>query len=215
MPSPANETATFTESSQALTAIVDQFRNQALPLEEALALFEKGIGYVRTCQNTLGNAKGKLKTLSQALAEVQTTVTSPSLRGFSSTALTEETPQTIAPTATINSSDHCYTWQHQQTLTLHNTVLDEAWLKQLLLTLKASLPFQTQGLPKLYERENQSGLEAFLPLANGWLIVSVWKPTASQQGKLHIQLQIAEETSIMAETFKPASLIETLTTDLH
>jgi exodeoxyribonuclease VII small subunit len=201
----STETATFTESSQALTAIVDQFRNQALPLEEALALFEKGIGYVRTCQSTLGNAKGKLQTLSQALAEVQAP---------SANFTTPDSSQSITPT-TISPSEQCYTWQHQEALTLNTSVLDEAWLKQLLLTLKASLPFQTQGLPKLYERENQSGLEAFLPLANGWLIISVWKPTASQKGKLHIQLQIAEETGIVAESFEPSCLIEALTTALN
>ena len=196
------ETATFTESSQALTAIVDQFRNQTLPLEEALALFEKGIGYVRTCQSTLGNAKGKLQTLSQALADVQTIV-QPS-------AFTVEAPIAIPETPEKTSFTDVFQWRHQHSINNPALVLDEAWLKQLLLTIKAVLPFQTQGLPKIYERENQSGLEAFLPLANGWLIVSVWKPKTTQQGKLQVQLQVAEASSLVAEVFSSSMLEEAL-----
>ena len=205
MPTPTTETTTFTESSQALTAIVDQFRNQSLPLEEALALFEKGIGYVRSCQSTLGNAKGKLQTLSQALAEVQTTAVPDSSEDFTANL----PPESIAP-ATENPRTDCTTWQHQQALTDTKAVLDEAWLKQVLLVLKASLPFPTQGLPKLYERENQSGLEAFLPLANGWLMVSIWRPTPTQQGTLQLQLQVAEAASVVSEGFQPNTLIEVL-----
>jgi exodeoxyribonuclease VII small subunit len=199
------ETATFTESSQALTAIVDQFRNQTLPLEEALALFEKGIGYVRTCQSTLGNAKGKLQTLSQALAEVQTTVAPPPVYEAFTTTVPTEVVSVQSPI------QNCYAWQHQQALTNTNLVLDEAWLKQVLLALKASLPFQTQGLPKIYERENQSGLEAFLPLANGWLMVSAWKPKASNQGTIQLQLQVAEDASTVAETLDASVLLTALT----
>lgn len=202
MPAPLNETATFTESSQALTAIVDQFRNQTLPLEEALALFEKGIGYVRTCQSTLGNAKGKLQTLNQALADVQAIV-QPS-------AFTVEAPTAIPETPEKTSFTDVFQWHHQHSINNPALVLDEAWLKQLLLTIKTALPFQTQGLPKIYERENQSGLEAFLPLANGWLIVSVWKPKTTQQGKLQVQLQVAEASSLVAEVFSSSMLEEAL-----
>ncbi|MCS6267440.1 MAG: exodeoxyribonuclease VII small subunit [Vampirovibrio sp.] len=204
MPSPLTETATFTESSQALTAIVDQFRNQTLPLEEALALFEKGIGYVRSCQSTLGNAKGKLQTLSQALAEVQTTAMPTTTEDFTPTVPTEVV-------AVENPIQNCYVWQHQQVLTNTSLVMDEAWLKQVLLALKASLPFQTQGLPKIYERENQSGLEAFLPLANGWLMASVWKPKAPNQGTIQLQLQLAEDASTVAETLDASVLLTALT----
>ena len=207
MPAPLNETATFTESSQALTAIVDQFRNQTLPLEEALALFEKGIGYVRTCQSTLGNAKGKLQTLSQALADVQQTTTQPE-------ALTVEAPTAIPETPEKTSFTDVFQWHHQHLISNNALMLDEAWLKQLLLTIKAALPFQTQGLPKIYERENQSGLEAFLPLANGWLMVSVWKPKTTQQGKLQVQLQVAEASSLVAEVFSSSMLEEALATAL-
>jgi exodeoxyribonuclease VII small subunit len=204
MPSPLTETATFTESSQALTAIVDQFRNQTLPLEEALALFEKGIGYVRSCQSTLGNAKGKLQTLSQALAEVQTTAMPTTTEDFTPIVPTEVVP-------VQNPIQNCYAWQHQHALTNTSLVMDEAWLKQVLLALKASLPFQTQGLPKIYERENQSGLEAFLPLANGWLMASVWKPKAPNQGTIQLQLQLAEDASTVTETFDASVLLTALT----
>lgn len=207
MPSPLNETATFTESSQALTAIVDQFRNQTLPLEEALALFEKGIGYVRSCQSTLGNAKGKLQTLSQALAEVQTSAIPPVTEDF-----TSAVPSEVVPAQ--NLIQNCYAWQHQQALTNTGLVMDEAWLKQVLLVLKASLPFQTQGLPKIYERENQSGLEAFLPLANGWLMVSAWKPSPTQQGTIQLQLQLAEDASTVAEAFDASVLLTALTKEI-
>ena len=207
MPSSLNETATFTESSQALTAIVDQFRNQTLPLEEALALFEKGIGYVRTCQSTLGNAKGKLQTLSQALAEVQTSAMPPTTEDF-----TSAVPSEVVPVQ--NSMQNYFAWQHQQTLANTSLVLDEAWLKQVLLALKASLPFQTQGLPKIYERENQSGLEAFLPLANGWLMVSAWKPSPTQQGTIQLQLQVAEDVSTVTEAFDASVLLTALTKEI-
>jgi exodeoxyribonuclease VII small subunit len=194
-----NTTESFTASSQALNQIVEQFRNQTLPLEEALTLFETGIAHVRNCQQTLGAAKGKLQTLNQALAEIQT-------------------PQpTITPVETIQpttlTKQH-FTWQAKHTIpapaeTTH-PLLDEAWLKQLLLKLKADLPFQTQGLPKLYERENRSGLEAFLPLANGWLLVSVWRPTTTQEGYIQLQLQIATLEEALPSAFSTNALEQCL-----
>jgi exodeoxyribonuclease VII small subunit len=205
---PNTETTTFTESSQALTAIVDKFRNQSLPLEEALALFEQGIGYVRTCQSTLGNAKGKLQTLNQALAAVQTTETPPANEQLI-TAISPEGVATVVSSVT-STIQGCYTWQHQQTLANTNVVVDEAWMKQLLLALKASLPFPTQGLPKLYERENQSGLEAFLPLANGWLMVSVWRTKPTQQGIVQLHLQVAEAATLTTDLFNPQGLVAAL-----
>lgn len=200
----------FTASSQALNHIVEQFRNQTLPLEEALTLFETGIAHVRNCQQTLGTAKGKLQTLNQALAEIQSPQPIEAVNPAEATG-NQPTPQ---PVTTLVENQ--FMWQAYHTIpnTTVTTppVLDEAWLKQLLLKLKAALPFPTQGLPKLYERENRSGLEAFLPLANGWLIVSVWRPTNSRQGLIHLQLQLAENKASCLQQFTPSTIEETLAT---
>jgi exodeoxyribonuclease VII small subunit len=60
----------FTQSSQALGQIVERFRTDTLPLEEALALFEIGVGHVRHCQTVLATCRGKVTELSEALATV-------------------------------------------------------------------------------------------------------------------------------------------------
>lgn len=203
----------FTASSQALNQIVEQFRSQTLPLEEALTLFETGIAHVRNCQQTLGTAKGKLQTINQALAEIQ--APQASLSPIHLETIPEEPIPTTTQPATALMANH-FIWQTHHTLPISPPesmlVLDEAWLKQLLLKIKAGLPFPTQGLPKLYERENRSGLEAFLPLANGWLTISVWRPTNNQQGLIHLQLHLAESETSCLQQFTPSIIEDVLAT---
>ncbi|MGE0200285.1 MAG: exodeoxyribonuclease VII small subunit [Candidatus Melainabacteria bacterium] len=58
---------TFTESSEALDAIIDQFKGGSLPLEEALTLFESGVGHLNNCQAKLNQAQGKVEELVKTL----------------------------------------------------------------------------------------------------------------------------------------------------
>lgn len=62
---------TFSQASQALAQIVERFRNDTLPLEEALALYETGVSHVRTCQTLLATCRGKVTELTEALAATQ------------------------------------------------------------------------------------------------------------------------------------------------
>jgi exodeoxyribonuclease VII small subunit len=63
----AEEERTYTQSAEALEAILDKFRTGLLPLETALALFEEAIGHLRFCQAKLGEAKGRVEVLVEAL----------------------------------------------------------------------------------------------------------------------------------------------------
>lgn len=54
---------TFTESLTQLDTIVQRFRGETLPLEEALTLFEAGVQRVKECQATLNTARGKIEVL--------------------------------------------------------------------------------------------------------------------------------------------------------
>lgn len=68
MPTPKNKAPiSFTKSLDQLNAVVERFRTETLPLEEALSLFEVGVTAVGQCQQTLGQAKGRLQVLSQTL----------------------------------------------------------------------------------------------------------------------------------------------------
>jgi exodeoxyribonuclease VII small subunit len=64
---PKPSTATYTETAQALAVLVDRFKNDALPLEEALSLFEQGVGYVAHCQQLLSHSEGRLLELQTLL----------------------------------------------------------------------------------------------------------------------------------------------------
>jgi exodeoxyribonuclease VII small subunit len=74
--SQSSGTPTFTQASQALATIVDRFKTDTLPLEEALALFEQGITHVAQCQKLLSATEGRLVELNTLLAEASTPSTS-------------------------------------------------------------------------------------------------------------------------------------------
>jgi exodeoxyribonuclease VII small subunit len=66
------ESPTFTEALTQLDAIVAQLRNNPnLPLEVALAEFERGVQLVQICQTTLKQANGKLEALTADLTSTQ------------------------------------------------------------------------------------------------------------------------------------------------
>ncbi len=70
-------TPSFSESSQALEEIVERFRNESLPLEEALKLFEEGVGYIKVCQSKLTDARGQVEELVKTLQEDGESLTRP------------------------------------------------------------------------------------------------------------------------------------------
>lgn len=67
----------FSESSEKLDEIIEQFRSGDLQLEEALTLFEQGVGHLKICQSKLGEAKGSVEELVKTLQEHGESVTRP------------------------------------------------------------------------------------------------------------------------------------------
>lgn len=61
----------FTQAQQRLAAIVQAFRDDALPLEQALALFEEGVQQVRQCQQVLSQARGTFSQLRHLMQETE------------------------------------------------------------------------------------------------------------------------------------------------
>lgn len=76
MPKQAPE-PTFSVSSQALEEIVERFRSESLPLEEALKLFEEGVGHIQVCQSKLTDARGQVEALVKTLQADGESVTRP------------------------------------------------------------------------------------------------------------------------------------------
>lgn len=72
-----SKTPTFTESSEALDEIVERFRGETLSLEEALTLFEQGVGHIKVCQAKLTEAKGRVEELVKTLQADGESITKP------------------------------------------------------------------------------------------------------------------------------------------
>jgi exodeoxyribonuclease VII small subunit len=70
-------TPTFSEASDALETIVERFRSETLPLEEALSLFEEGVKHIKVCQGKLTDARGRVEELVKTLQEDGESVTRP------------------------------------------------------------------------------------------------------------------------------------------
>ncbi len=62
-----DSTPPFSQSLGELEAIVTKFRDETVPLEEAMTLFEAGIQHVNTCQTYLDTTRGKIEVLVQGL----------------------------------------------------------------------------------------------------------------------------------------------------
>ncbi len=56
----------FEENMARLEAIVVELERPNLPLNEALALYEEGVGLIKTCQKTLLEAEQKVLLLGEA-----------------------------------------------------------------------------------------------------------------------------------------------------
>jgi len=55
----------FSEKMEEIEIIVARMEKEALPLEDALALFEQGVGLIRECQSYLMEAKQRVTLLSE------------------------------------------------------------------------------------------------------------------------------------------------------
>jgi len=69
-PSGRSERMKFSEKMAEIETIVGRLEKEALPLEEALALFEKGAARIRECQASLREAKQRVALLSSDGKEV-------------------------------------------------------------------------------------------------------------------------------------------------
>ena len=56
----------FSGKMEELEGMVVRLEKEALPLEDALALFEKGVGLVRECRSYLSEAKQRILLLTEA-----------------------------------------------------------------------------------------------------------------------------------------------------
>jgi exodeoxyribonuclease VII small subunit len=52
-----------------LSEIIERFRQDALPLEESLTLFEEGVAHIKASQALLNQAKGRFQSIQEALEE--------------------------------------------------------------------------------------------------------------------------------------------------
>jgi exodeoxyribonuclease VII small subunit len=60
----AKKTVSFEQNMQEIEKIVADLERQAVPLEEAIGLYEKGIGLIKQCQKILTDAEQKVTLLS-------------------------------------------------------------------------------------------------------------------------------------------------------
>lgn len=63
---------TFSAATETLEAVLQRFRNENLPLEDAIALFEEGVGALNACQTTLQQARGKVEVLLTSIGDSAT-----------------------------------------------------------------------------------------------------------------------------------------------
>ena len=60
----------FSEKMEEIETIVTRLEKEALPLEDALSLFENGVGLIRECRMYLDEAKEKVMLLSSNEGEI-------------------------------------------------------------------------------------------------------------------------------------------------
>lgn len=63
---------TFTQHTQALTTLIERFRSEALPLEDAIALFEEGVQHIKASQALLNQTQGRFQSIQEALDDTTT-----------------------------------------------------------------------------------------------------------------------------------------------
>lgn len=65
-PRAADTPPTFEQALAELEKLVDTMENQTLPLEQSVAAYERGSQLLKTCQEQLASARGKLQVLSES-----------------------------------------------------------------------------------------------------------------------------------------------------
>ena len=63
MPKSASSPKSFEAAVSELEAIVQEMESGSLPLEDALARYQRGVGLLRHCQATLGDAEQRVRML--------------------------------------------------------------------------------------------------------------------------------------------------------
>ncbi|TXH83713.1 exodeoxyribonuclease VII small subunit [Thauera aminoaromatica] len=63
MPKSASPPKSFEAAVSELEAIVQEMESGNLPLEDALARYQRGVGLLRHCQTTLGDAEQRVRML--------------------------------------------------------------------------------------------------------------------------------------------------------
>ncbi|MCV2216533.1 MULTISPECIES: exodeoxyribonuclease VII small subunit [Thauera] len=63
MPKSATSPKSFEAAVSELEAIVQEMESGKLPLEDALARYQRGVGLLRYCQETLADAEQRVKVL--------------------------------------------------------------------------------------------------------------------------------------------------------
>ncbi|ENO90103.1 exodeoxyribonuclease VII small subunit [Thauera linaloolentis] len=63
MPKSATAPKSFEAAVSELEAIVQEMESGTLPLEDALARYQRGVGLLRYCQGTLADAEQRVKVL--------------------------------------------------------------------------------------------------------------------------------------------------------
>ena len=71
MTKPATGDATFEEALSALEVIVKKLESGELPLEQALELFENGLGLARRCQEQLTSVERRVEVLLRERGEIR------------------------------------------------------------------------------------------------------------------------------------------------
>ena len=69
----ADSPVAFEESLTQLNQLIEKMESGQLSLESALAYFEKGIGLIRQCQNTLNQAERKIQILTEKAGKTDLT----------------------------------------------------------------------------------------------------------------------------------------------
>lgn len=155
---------TFSEASEALTGVVERFRSETLSLEEALQLFESGLGYVKLCQKTLQQSRGTLTELMDELAALDAEES-----GLAAEA------ETVCETG-FGSAECPAGLRLAERLPCELTlaVADVTALAKALLTTFGLTP---QGKVQAFARDDGSGVDVTLAFSNGWLALS-WEQAA-------------------------------------
>jgi exodeoxyribonuclease VII small subunit len=66
-PHNANESPSFSTSIEALESVLQKLKSNT-PLEEALQLFESGVGHLTNCRTQLASTRGKVEILVNSLS---------------------------------------------------------------------------------------------------------------------------------------------------